>query len=135
MERELHSGVDDRVALDPQAITSDTTTIGNIIDVKGFESFEYLIHSREITDGAYTLKVEDGDDSGLSDAADVASELVLGALTGFIAADDNAVKRVGVISKKQFQRLSLVSTGTTSGGDSFGAIVVLGHPKHAPVSQ
>ena len=135
MERDLHNNIDDRVALDPQAITSDTTTAGNIIDTVGYESLEYLIASKTITDGTYALKLEQGDDAALADAADVPADEVLGALTGFVAADDNAVKRVGSIGKKRYQRLSIVSAGTTSGVDIMSAVAVLGHPKHAAVAQ
>lgn len=135
MEHDLHDNVDDRVALDAAAISSDTTTAGNIIDTVGYESLEYLVLSKTITDGAYALKLEEGDDSGLSDAADVPAANVLGALTGFVAADDDTVKRVGSIGKKRYQRLSIVSTGTTTGVDIMSAVAVLGHPHSMPVAQ
>lgn len=135
MEKELHNNIDDRMALNPAAITTDTTTAGIIIDTAGYESLEFLIIAKTITDGAYALKLEEGDDSGLSDAADVAAADVLGVLTGFVAADDNTVKRVGSIGKKRYQRLSIVSTSTTTGVDIMSAIALLGHPQHAPVAQ
>jgi len=135
MERDLHNNIDDRVALNAAAISTNTTTVGNIIDTNGYESLEFLIQSGNITDGAYALLLEEGDDSGLSDAAAVAADEILGALTGFVAADDNAVKRVGSIGKKRYQRLSIVSTGVTTGVNFMSAVAVLGHPKHAAVAQ
>lgn len=135
MEFDNHTHLFQQVALDSQDITTDTTTVGNIIDTAFFESLEYVVQSGTITDGAYALKVEDGDDSGLSDAADVSSELVLGVLTGFVAADDDAAKRVGVISKKRYQRLSIVSTGTSSGATKFSSVSVLGHPHSMPTDE
>ena len=135
MEKDLHNNVDDRMALDLAAITTDTTTVGNIIDTVGFESIEFVALLGVITDGAYAFKIEDGDDSGLSDAADVDSSLLLGALTGFIATDDQSTKRVGCIAKKRYVRLSIVSTGTTAGVAMAGATAVLGHAQHAPVAQ
>lgn len=135
MEFDLHSNVKQVVALDSQDITTNTTTVGNIIDTVGFESLEYLIQSGTITDGAYALKLEQGDDSGLSDAADVPSDEILGVLTGFVAADDDAAKRVGSIGKKRYQRLSIVSTGTSTGGTKFSSVAVLGHPQSAPVAE
>ncbi len=134
-EFDLHSNVKQEVALDSQDITTNTTTVGNIIDTVGFESIEFVIQSGVITDGAYALVLEQGDDSGLSDAAVVPSDEVLGVLTGFVAADDNAAKRVGSIGKKQFQRLSIVSTGTTTGATKFSSVAVLGHPKTAPTAE
>lgn len=135
MEYDGHNNIDDLVALDSAAISTDTTTVGNIIDSVGFESLEFLVHAKTITDGAYALLLEEGDASNLSDAAAVPAEETLGALTGFVAADDDTVKRVGSIGKKRYQRLSIVSTGTTTGVDIMGAIAVLGHPKHKPVAQ
>ena len=136
MEYDGHNNIDDRVALDPAAITTDTTTVGNIIDTAGYGSLEYLIYTKTLTDGDYAFLLEEGDDSGLSDAAAVPSAEVLGALTGFVVdTDDDAVLRVGSIGKKRYQRLSIVSTSTTTGVDILGAIVILGVPKHAPVAQ
>jgi len=134
MEFDLHTTIDDRVALTSQTIATDTTTAGAIIDTAGFESLEYIVQSGTITDGAYALLLEEGDDSGLSDAAAVSADDTLGALTGFTATDDDATIRVGSIGKKRYQRLSIVSTSTTSGG-VFSGIAVLGTPHTGPVAQ
>jgi len=134
-EFDLHSNVKQEVALDAQDITTDTTTVGNIIDTRGFESLEYFIQSGTITDGAYALKLEQGDDSALADAADVPTAEVLGVLTGFVAADDDAAKRVGSIGKKRYQRLSIVSTSTSTGGTKFSSVAVLGNPQSAPTDE
>jgi len=135
MEYDLHSNIDDRAALDTAAITTNTTTIGNIIDTVGFESLVFIVIMAVITDGAYALLIEQGDDPALADATPVSADETLGALTGFVAADDNTTKRVGSIGKKRYQRLSLVSTAVTTGVDSASAIAVLGNPKSAPVAQ
>ena len=135
MEYDLHNNVNAAMALKEAAITTDTTTVGEIIDTKDFGSLEFIVSSGTITDGAYALKLEEGDDSGLSDAADVSADNILGDLVGFVAADDDAVKRVGSIGKKRYQRLSIVSTGTTTGADSIGAVAVQGNPKQMPVAN
>ena len=135
MENDLHSNVQAAVAMDTQAIASDTTTVGNIIDTQGFESIEFIGLSKTITDGTYTLKLEDGDDSGLSDAADVDSTLLLGTLFAFAAADDDAVLRTGCIAKKRYVRASIVSASTTTGVDMMSVVAVQGHPKTAPVAE
>ena len=135
MEYDLHSNVKGVLALAVQNIISDTTTVGAIIDTQGFESLEYLITSGTVTDGVYTFLLEEGDDSGLSDAAAVPAANLLGSLTGFILTDDDTVKRVGTNGKKRYQRLSIVSTGTTSGGTNFTATAVQGNPKTGPVAE
>lgn len=134
MEYDLHSNVNGAIGLAVQNITTNTTTAGAIIDTAGYESLEWFITSGTITDGAYALVIEEGDDSGLADAAAVSADETLGSLTGFVAADDNTVKRVGSIGKKRYQRLSVVSTGVTTGGTNFTATAVLGHPHHKPVA-
>ncbi len=133
MERDLHSNIDDRVGLDPASITSDTTTVGNIIDTVGYESAAFLVFLGTLTDGVYTVKLEDGNDSGLSDAADIPAAQLLGALPALSVSD--TVARVGATTKKRYVRLSIVSTATTSGSACVGCVVVLGHPKRAPVAQ
>ena len=135
MEYDLHSNVKQVVALNAAAVSSDTTTVGNIIDSAGFESLEYVVQSGTITDGAYALLLQEGDESNLSDATAVSSDETLGVLTGFVAADDNVAKRVGSIGKKRYQRLSIVSTGTTTGAAFMSAVGVLGHPKSGPVAE
>jgi len=133
-EFDIHTIIDDRVALDNGEITSNTTTVGNIIDTKGFESMEFITQSGNLTDGAYAILLEEGDDAGLSDAAVLPTADTLGALTGFALTDDDITIRVGSIGKKRFQRLSLVSTGVTAGG-FFSGIAILGTPHTAPVAQ
>ena len=134
-EFDLHSNVKQAVALDSQDITSDTTTNGNIIDTVGFESIEFVIQSGVITDGTYTLLLEEDDVVGFTSSTVVPADETLGVLTGFVAADDNAAKRVGSIGKKQFQRLSIVSASTTTGATKFSSVAVLGHPKSAPAAE
>jgi hypothetical protein len=134
MQRDMHNNVDDRVALNIQAISTDTTTAGAIIDTAGYESIEFIIQSATLTDGTYTAVLQDGDDSGLSDAANVASDFVLGTLPVFALTEDNVTKRVGAVPKKRYIRLSLTSASTSSGG-TLGAVAVLGKPHSAPVAQ
>ena len=135
MERDLHSNVDDRLAFGPAAISTDTTTAGDIIDTLGYESLEFIVAMGTITDGAYAFLLHEGDAANLSDAALVSADETLGALTGFALTDDDSTLRVGSIGKKRYQRLSIVSTATTTGVNMAAAVAVLGHPKVAPVAQ
>ncbi len=133
---ELHNNISPAVALDAAVITTDTTTVGNIIDTQGYEAIEFVIQSGTVTDGTYTPLIEEGDDSGLSDAAAVADSGLLGteAAAAFAAADDDAVKRVGYRGGKRYVRLSMVSAGTTAGAAFMAALALRGRPRHAPTS-
>lgn len=133
--KDLHNNIKPEVALDITAISTDTTTAGNIIDLQGFGSVEFVILSGTLTDGTYTPLIQEGDDSGLSDAAAVADASLLGteAAAAFAATDDDTVKRIGYIGNKRYVRLSIVSASTSSGG-TLSAISLKGRPADAPVA-
>ena len=135
MEKELHSNIKTLIALAVQDITTNTTTVGEVIDTLGFESCEFSILSGTITDGAYALLLEEADVVGFTGSSVVPAANILGSLTGFVAADDDVTKRVGSIGKKRFQRLSVVSTGTTKGCTNFSAQAILGHPRTGPTAE
>ena len=133
--RDLHNNIDLAVALNTAAISSDTTTVGNIIDLRGFNSAEFVIQSGTLTDGTYTPLLEEGDIANLSDAAAVVDADLLGteALAVLLSTEDDAVKKLGYIGGKRYVRLSIVSTGTTSGG-TVSALAVRGNPTDAPTA-
>lgn len=134
MEYDGHNNIDDRVALVHQAIAADTLVDGEIIDTLGFESLEYIVQVGTLTTGTVGFIIQEGDDSGLSDAANVSAEETLGSLTGFIVSDDDTTKRVGSIGKKRYQRFSILPANTAA-IDFISASAVLGKPKHAAVDQ
>jgi hypothetical protein len=127
--RDFHNNISPAVALNATAISSNTTTAGAIIDTQAFEALEFIIQSATITDGTYTPLVEYGDQSNLSDAAAVPDAELISteAAAAFVATDDNKVKRIGYIGAKRYVRLSLVSTGVTSGG-TLSAVAVKARP-------
>ena len=132
MEQDLSSKLNPVVALNTQAISSNTTTVGNIIDTKGYNSLDFALVTGTITDGDYALTIEDGDDSGLSDAATVASDFIVGTLPAFTEdTDDDAVKHCGYVGKKRYVRVSVVSTNVSTGG-TVSVLGTLGFPGSAP---
>lgn len=133
--RELFHMLLHAVGFKTQLISSDTTTVGEIINTINASSVTYFIQAGVLTDGAYAMLLEEGDDSGLSDAAPVDDTDLIGTEVGagFAATDDDKVTKLGYIGGKQFVRLSIVSTGTTTGG-TIGATTVLGHQAHQPQS-
>lgn len=123
-------------ALNIQAIASNTTIAGAIIDTKGFDSLTLVFQTGTITDGDYTLLIEEGNSATLTDAAAVADADLLGteALASFSAdTDDNKVSKIGYRGNKRYVRLSVVSTSVTTGG-TVGATAIQGHPQFAPVA-
>jgi len=132
MNKDLHNNIENRSALNNSNITSNTTTNGNTIDTKGYESIEFLIQTGVITDGSYAVQVFEGDQSNMSDEAQVAAGNILGTIPTLISTDDNVVKRFGVkMGTKRYMRLKVVSSGVTTGGN-MEAQVLLGTPLQAP---
>ena len=131
--REIESDLNGSVGFDLQEITTNTTTVGNIIDLQSIDAFSFHMISGELTDGTYTPLIEEGDDSGLSDAADVADAdlTVTEASVVFADTDDDTVKTIGYTGDKRFVRLSFVSAGTSSGG-FMAAVAVKGKPDVSP---
>lgn len=134
MEYDLHNNVNVVAVLAPVAIATNTTTNGVIIDTAEYGSLEYIVSAGVLTDGAYAFTIQESDDSGMSGATNVAADDLLGALASLAATDDGKIQRVGIIGKKRYQRIAVVSTGTTSGG-LVGIVAVQGTPKRAPVAD
>lgn len=120
-------------ALNIQAISSSTATAGVSIDTKGFESATFAIQSGTLTDGTYTPEVSESDDNSTFTA--VSDDFLIGteANAVLVATDDNKVKTIGYAGKKRYVKITITSSGVTSGG-TLGVTAILGHPKTAPVA-
>lgn len=124
-------------ALEPQVIGSDTTTTGAIFDTADYDmGITFAMLCKSYTDGTFTLKIEHGDDSGLSDAADVdAAMLVYGSLPALTAAmtEGDAMPREGIHSTKRYVRASIVSTSVTTGATL--QVIIIKGPELLPAPQ
>jgi len=132
---DLHSQIFCANALSNATIATDTTTVGAIIDTAGYESLEFIIKSGTRTDGTFTPLIQDGDDSGLSDAAAVSDTFLVGTEAAAAITASNALGRIGYVGKKRYVRLSIVSTSVTTGCTSFGAVAVLGNCRTQPTTN
>jgi len=122
-------------AFNLQEITTNTTTAGNIIDTAGFESLDFVLLAGTITTGVFTPVIEDGDDSGLSDAAAVADDFLIGTEVAAVISGSGAsdsTRRIGYVGKKRYVRLSEVSSGTASG--FVAAVAIKSAPRTAPTA-
>lgn len=130
---DLKNDISTLIGLDLAAISSSTTTVGNIIDTAGFESCTFIQAIGTLTDGTYTLLIEDGDDSGLSDAANVADDFLVGTEASTVLSASDTNSRIGYVGKKRYVRASIVSATVTTGVAAAGVVTVLGSPRHAAV--
>ena len=134
MRYDLFSNIKKMVGLNIQTIATDTTTVGNIVDLKNWGSCVVGIDMGTLTDGDYVLLLEDGDNASLTDAAVVTDANLRGTEAGasFTAdSDDDKTSKLGYIGKKRYVRMSIVSTSTSSGA-VLGGYVLLGNPIVGP---
>jgi len=132
MEYDLHHNIDDRVGLNIQAIASDTTTTGVIIDVQGFESLEFLMQTGVVTLGDVTPLIEGSDADDMAGAVAITGEDLLNSTPQAMAAA-NKSQRLGVIAKYRYYRLSAVTDN--SADLTVGSTVILGNPHSMPVAE
>ena len=137
--KSLYQNIQTRRALSPvAAVTDDTAYVSEIIDMQGYESMMFVLLIGEIADvdATFVVLLEEGDDSGLSDAADVADSDMVGseALATFLFSDDDKTEKLEYHGQKRYVRLTV--TPAANGGDLFlAAVALMGNPRHAPVSH
>jgi len=133
--RDLHNTIHVRRVISPVSEAANTALVGQIIDSQGFDSLEYIIATGSIADvdATFTVLLEDGNNSGLSDAAAVADADLLGTevLAAFQFDDDNETRKLGYKGNKRYTRLTITPVNNASAA-VISAVAVLGHPEIAP---
>ena len=99
-------------ALNIVTITANTTTAGNSIDTKGFESITFSVELGARTDGSFLPLIQDSDDNVNFVSA---SQSLIGTEAEALLNSANTCKTIGYIGKKRYVKLSLVSSGVSSG--------------------
>lgn len=143
--RDLFNRVKLARSLDPAAaVTDNTAQVGQIVDHAGYESAIYVIDTGVLTDvdAVFSVKVEEGDNAALSDAANVAAaDLQIDPLlaatpaalhqAAFDFASDNKQIKIGYKGFKRYTRVTITPANNT--GNLFASIVaVLGGARHMP---
>lgn len=123
------------IALNTSTIASDKTTDGVTIDMNGFNSLMFVIHTGTRTAGTLTPVIEHSDTGDFSGEEEAVEDTWLSgteALAALSAAND--IAKIGYIGKKRYVRLTLVSTGST---DAFivSAQAILGDSRSDPQSD
>jgi len=136
--RDLHNNIAPKRAISPVSVSDNTAQVGQIIDRQGFNSLEYIIAIGSVADAdaTFTVLLEEGDASNLSDAVAVADKSLLGTevLAGFQFDSDNTVRKLGYIGVKRYTRLTITPVNNASAA-LISAVAVLGHPANAPTSN
>lgn len=129
---DLHNNVQYSRGISPvAAVTDNTAFVSQIIDTNGFLATEFVGITGSIADAdvTFTVLVEDGDNSALSDASAVADEYLLGTEAGTITsgaavsggtpgfADDNKTFKIGYVGPKRYVRVTI--TPANNSGNIF----------------
>jgi hypothetical protein len=135
--RDLHNHVEVRRAISPVSVADNTAQVSQIIDRQGFESLEFAIATGSIADAdaTFAVKIEDGDNASLTDAAEVDDTELLGteAGAGFGADDDDKTRKIGYIGHKRYVRLTITPTGNASAA-LLAAVAILGNAHIQPTA-
>lgn len=119
------------------AVTDNTAQVSAIIDTAGFQSCVLGIQTGTLSDAdaTFTVLVEEGDASNLSDAAAVADGDLNGteAAASFTFANDNVTRKIGYVGAKRYVRMTVTPSGNT-GNLFLAGMAILGGPSVAPVA-
>ncbi len=133
--KDLTNAVNIKRVISPVSVADTTAQVGQIIDKSGFESVTYVIATGSIADAdaTFTVLLEEGDASNLSDAAAVSDADLLGTevLAAFQYDDDNECRKLGYIGSKRYTRLTITPVANASAA-LLSAVAVLGHPQIQP---
>lgn len=133
--KDLHNTIHARRAIAPVSVSDNTAAVSQIIDRQGYHALEFVITAGSLADAdaTFTVLVEDGDQSNLSDAAAVVDRELLGteALASFQFDDDNEPRKIGYIGNKRYIRLTITPANNASAA-LLSAVAILGCPMIAP---
>ena len=120
------------IALENTVVAGDGTTVGEIIDTFGFESFTFLLMTGAGVTGTLTPLLESSSDAAFgSDVNAVEDKNLLGteAAAAFAGAgDSDKTSKIGIINldpTQRYVRLSIVGTDTAAG--AIAAQCIKGH--------
>lgn len=126
--RDLASNISPASSVAPAVHTATVT--GSAVDLLGFDAAAVMVSTGAIAGaGDFTARIQHSDQSA-SGFVDVAADDLVGTLPATLLAD--RVVEQGYIGNRRFVRVVLTRNSGTS--IAAGAVVVRGHPMHAPVA-
>lgn len=139
MMKDLANSIKCSLAEPPVAAqtNSDTAIVSAILDTADFGGavFVGIFGTNTDANATFTVLVEDGDVSTLSDNAAVADEFLTGIeAMGLDYADDNKVFKIGYTGPKRYVRVTLTPSGNNSGDVFFAGVWIQGFPRKGPQS-
>lgn len=114
---DLHNELKISRALSPVSVGDNTAQVSQIVDTAGYASLELAILTGSLADAdaTFTVLIEHGDASNLSDAAAVPDDQLLGTEAGasFQFDDDNETRKIGYRGSKRYVRATITPANNT----------------------
>ena len=114
---DLHNNIKCSRGISPvAAVTNNDAFVSEILDTNGFLEHEFVAMLGSIADAdvTFTILVEDGAASNLSDNAAVADEFLLGTESpAFLFSDDNKTFKIGYTGPKRYVRVTITPASNT----------------------
>lgn len=134
---DLHNNILASRGLSPVVAGTDNTAyVSQIIDTANFSGTEFvlMIGANTDADATFTVLVEDGDNSSLTDNAAVADAYLLGteALASFDFADDNETRKIGYIGPKRYVRVTVTPANNGAGNIYMAGVWIQCGARKAP---
>jgi hypothetical protein len=137
---DLHNNIKVSRAISPVAAltNADTPIVSQILDTANFMANELVIQIGANTDtnATFTVLLEEGDNSALSDNTGVVDADMLGTeiLAGFDYSDDNETRKLGYKGTKRYIRATITPSGNNSGDVFVAALWIQAGARVAPIS-
>lgn len=135
MSRDLFSEVKCSRGISPVAATTDNTAyVSQILDTQNFDSALFVGQFGAIADAdcTFTVLVEDGNASNLSDNAAVADANLIGVEAMSLQFDsDNKTFKIGYRGDKRYVRVTITPAGNT-GNIFLAGVWIQGHARTVP---
>lgn len=129
---DYHSDMEPRRAISPVTVSDNTAQVSQIIDLQAVSYLEFVLFTASLADAdaTFTVLVEHGDQSNLSDAAAAPDSDLLGleADASFTFAADDSVRSIGYRGSKRYVRLTVTPANNASAA-LFGAVALCGRKK------
>ena len=136
---DLHNNIKVSRAISPKAAGTDNTAwVSEILDTANFAANELVIMIGANTDAnaTFTVLLEEGDNSALSDNTSVADADMLGteALASWVYSDDNETRKLGYKGTKRYIRATVTPASNDSGNIYMAALWIQSGARVAPQS-
>ena len=134
---DLHNNIKVSNAINPVVVTDNTAQVSAILATANFAANELVICTGTLADvdATFTVLLEEGDNSALTDNAAVADADMLGteAAASFTFVDDAETRKLGYIGTKRYIRATITPANNT-GNAPIAALWIQSGARKAPQS-